>query len=355
MDGIDRRQSNRNPRLTIPGILLLSATIYPRSTIFVQRSDPITRLTDYQIALRHWLAEPSIDRIIFCENSGADLDPLRLIASGQNAQGKAVEFISYTAPEAEGARGKGYGELGILSHVLSHRALSGAEHILKVTGRYTIDNFNSVVADIRRHEKADIITPAVHLQKLIPSECFYATVAFIGRYLLPKRDLINDAEGFYFEHALAKAVAEAIQDDAAHIEFTNSPRITGISGTTNLPRGIQSSSIGVEIALTLDYLAFIQIALTEFIQRNHNTLGEEECQNASQLLAKISNELSTNTYAAPTNVLFTYDELSVLRGAIESGLCEPTDFGVRTGVSIETATMLVAAIGEALEASPSAS
>src|SRR5215475_13599683 len=136
MDEINRQQSNRNSKSIPPGILLLSATIYPRSTIFVQRSNPIARLTDYQIALRHWLAEPSIDTIIFCENSGADLDPLRLTASRENALGKTVEFISYTAPEADGTHGKGYGELGILSHVLSHRILSG-EHILKVTGRYT--------------------------------------------------------------------------------------------------------------------------------------------------------------------------------------------------------------------------
>jgi hypothetical protein len=90
-------------------ILLLTATIDPRSTIFVLRSDPNVRMIDYRIAIRRWLTEPDINKVIFCENSGTDLDQLRFAAANDNAHNHEIVFVSYSTPEADGKRGKGYG------------------------------------------------------------------------------------------------------------------------------------------------------------------------------------------------------------------------------------------------------
>lgn len=333
------------PKIT----LLLSATIHPRSTIYVLRADPAKRLADYQAAMAHWLAEPAIGRIIFCENSGAALDQLRLMASTENVYGKEIVFASYTAPEAECARGKGYGEIGILSHALSLRILGASERILKVTGRYAIDNFDSIVADIGRYQNADIITSASHPQKSMPSECFYATVAFLARYLLGKKELINDAEGFYFEHALAQAVAEAVQEGAVHAKFTDPLRILGVSGTTNLPRSVQKSSAGVEMALTPDYLAFLQATLDEFLQRAGNATWKRKLRGASALLDRISAYASSGPSAALINILFTYDELRAWHDSIRGCLREPVSFVKRTGVPLEASVTLAASIEQMLE------
>jgi hypothetical protein len=352
--------------------LLMTATINPRSTIYVLRSDPATRLADYQTAMAHWLAEPAIGRIIFCENSGASLDQLRLVAAQNNAHGKEVVFVSYMAPAEDGARGKGYGEIGILSHVLSLGMLSASERILKVTGRYAIENFDSILADVRRYENADIITSALLPQKMMPSECFYTNIAFLARYFLGKQELINDAEGFYFEHALAQAVAEAVQEGAVHAKFTDPPRILGVSGTTNLPRSVHKSSAGVEMALTPDYLAFLHSTLSDFLQRTGAVQQRlrpsgvsalldrispraflrkpsvARARAAAALLDRISPHVSSTSSAALVNVLFTYDELRAWYDSIRAGLREPVNFVKRTGAPLEVSVKLAETINQML-------
>jgi hypothetical protein len=332
------------PRIT----LLLTATVHPRSTVFVQRSDPMARLTDYRIALNRWLAEPAVGKIIFCENSGAALDQFYTDVESENAHNQEVRFVSYTAPEADGARGKGYGELGILSHVLSSQIFGVSDRILKVTGRYAIDNFEKILADIRRFRNADIITSAWHLHKLIPSECFYAAVAFLERYMLGKRELIDDVGGFFFEHALAQAVTEAVQNGAVHFEFTDQPRLAGMSGTTNLPRSMRRNSAGVELALTPDYLIFFRITLAEFSQRIENGVEDIWQREAHGLLAKVAAYTSAKSPPALTNIVFTFDELRVLQASIEVCLRKPIGFAERMGFSIEAATLLARAIEQVL-------
>jgi hypothetical protein len=333
----------------ISGItLLLTATIHPRSTIFVRRSDPMIRLTDYRIALSRWLSEPAISRIVFCENSGADLDQLRFDAAQQNIHNQEIIFISYTAPEPDGARGKSYGELGILSHVLSRLVLGDSARILKVTGRYAVDNFESILVDIRRHGNADIITTPGSLQGWVPSECFYATTAFLCRYLLRKRELINEAKGFYFELALAQAIAEAIRDGAIHAEFTD-PHIIGVSGTMNLPRIARRSPAGIELALTPDYRFFFRATIDEFCQQMESNPERVRHRDALKLVAKFVTYNSAISPLVLTNVMFTYDDLRILQASIEGCLCEPANFAERTGFSVEDATAVSRAIERVLE------
>jgi hypothetical protein len=339
-----------NHRLTSSGItLLLTATINPRSTIFVLRSDPEIRMIDYRIALSRWLTEPAIDRIVFCENSGADLDQLRFVAAQNNVHNQNITFVSYFAPEADGKRGKGYGEMGMLKHLLSNHIFSYSDCILKVTGRYSIDNFGSILSDIWNHCDADIITPVMLNCDFIPSECFYSRATFLDQYLIRKQEMINDAEGCNFENVLARAITEAVSDGAKHAVFAVQPYLIGISGGENLPRSIRSTPTGIEISLTADYVAFFQRTLYEYYQLVKNDSEGVIRGDVLSLLAKFPTDISEIPLYSLSNLAFTYHELRILHDSIEACLCEPAGFFERTGFSVLAAIEVVRAIEEGLD------
>jgi hypothetical protein len=111
--------------------------------------DPQLRLRQYAQALRSYLAlpRPYPDAILYCENSGADIGPLRQIADTENPHRKPVLFWQF-APEAPPEYGKGYAELEILDRAYEeHLArLPETTVIWKVTGRLIVSNFPALMA-----------------------------------------------------------------------------------------------------------------------------------------------------------------------------------------------------------------
>ncbi len=132
-------------------ILLLTATITPPPGVpDLRRTDPALRLMDYTNALRFYLDLDSayIDKIIFVDNSSADLSSLKkLVAETKSA--KQVEFISYDGLDHPPANGRGYGEFKLVDFVMANssiiRSLSEDDRIWKVTGRYVIRNLCDLV------------------------------------------------------------------------------------------------------------------------------------------------------------------------------------------------------------------
>src|ERR1700691_6806504 len=88
-------------------LLVMTATIAP-APAQVKRSSSQFRLEDYKRALRFWLSysHPAAARILFLENSGADLGELRAIAQTENPLNREVEFLS--VPGHEIAPGANY-------------------------------------------------------------------------------------------------------------------------------------------------------------------------------------------------------------------------------------------------------
>ena len=64
----------------------MTATVTPAQKAGVKRSSPQVRLEDLKRALRFWLSYPhaAAQRILFLENSGADLSELRAIVANEN-------------------------------------------------------------------------------------------------------------------------------------------------------------------------------------------------------------------------------------------------------------------------------
>lgn len=132
---------NAPAQLAVPKYLLvMTATITPPANAQVKRSSPQVRLEDYKRALRFWLRYPhaSAERILFLENSGADLSELRGIAETENPQHRKVEFLSLTPHEIPAGTNYGYSEMQMLDEGLALSKLRQATtHMIKATGRLT--------------------------------------------------------------------------------------------------------------------------------------------------------------------------------------------------------------------------
>jgi hypothetical protein len=132
-------------------ILLMTATITPPpGARALARTDPVARLRDYISALRFYLSLGApLERIVFCENSGSDIEPLRSLARQLGADDR-VEFLVFNGLDFPPEYGRAYGELRLVRHAMGHSRLireAGEMAVIwKVTGRYIVRNLQRIVA-----------------------------------------------------------------------------------------------------------------------------------------------------------------------------------------------------------------
>lgn len=211
-------------------IVLLTATVNPGTTPFVVRADPETRLRDYRLALENWVVQGNFTRLIVCENSGADLSVLERVVASRHMRN--VDFISYVDGGAAEKRGKGYAELLEIERALGCDVQIEREDIVvKCTGRLQIENAARILKRIAMLE-FDVMCDLKKYLTFADSRIFAATREFLEDYLIPRREMINDSAGVYFEHALAMAAVAAVADGKAWRPFPVLPEIIGISGST---------------------------------------------------------------------------------------------------------------------------
>jgi hypothetical protein len=121
-------------------LLVMTATVTPSASAQVKRSSPQARLEDYKRALRFWMSypHPAVSRILFLENSGANLSELRAIAETENPLDREVEFLSLPVHEIPPGTNYGYTEMQLLDEGLALSQLRRATtHMIKTTGRLT--------------------------------------------------------------------------------------------------------------------------------------------------------------------------------------------------------------------------
>lgn len=211
--------------------LLLTATINVGTMLYSARNDPATRLADYRQALRFWVSANTLKKIIFCENSGADLDQLKDIVPA--ADGPVVEFIGFKAQGIDPRRGKGAGEMDILGHALSvSRLLEPGDHILKVTGRHILANAVALVSQVEYTDPPDIVCNLTRNLTYADSRVFVMRENLIRSHLVSIGNTINDSVGVHFEHVLAQAVLRSIADGYRWEMPAVRPDLRGISGTS---------------------------------------------------------------------------------------------------------------------------
>lgn len=211
-------------------ILLLTATVDVKGVAFSSRNDISLRLNDYLLALEYWLKYSPFSKIVFCENSGYDLDPLILLA--KKYDNKSVEFLSFNAQDFPREYGKGYGEFLTIRYFLENsKIININDTIVKVNGRYVIKNIQNVICG--RVGVNNICGDISKRLRWVDSRCFTGDVEFYKNYLLPKLITVNDSQGRFFEHALSDAFLTAIIAGYNFNYYRTSPKIDGVSGSNN--------------------------------------------------------------------------------------------------------------------------
>jgi hypothetical protein len=210
-------------------VLLLTATIDPGPTYMVARSDPLTRLGDYEHSLGKWLGSGAVDKIVFYENSGYDLSSLKKIAL--QFRNREVEFHSFLGNHNGAAKGKGYSELaGILRTIEGSKLITQDAVVAKCTGRLTVSNARQLF-DLIASSDFDVMCTLKHYLTFAESRLFVATPGFITQYLGSRQEMINDIDGIFLEHALACATMTALADRKKWLPLPVYPDMRGISGT----------------------------------------------------------------------------------------------------------------------------
>jgi hypothetical protein len=217
-------------------ILLLTATITPLQGINnLSHTDPSKRLRDYQLALEHYLRmrRPG-ERIVFCENSGADLSTLADIARRMNAA-DTVEFLSFEGNDFPPTHGRGYGEFKMVEYAMSaSRTIQTAQDndmIWKITGRYIVENLHTII-DTRPSNSVLYCNYRDHPKKGWMDLYLMAWTRAAYRQYLSQvyTRLIDDPDGrpVTAEHLMREHLTEA--RFAGPYRFRKTPRLVGIRG-----------------------------------------------------------------------------------------------------------------------------
>ncbi len=214
----------------------MTATIQPAANAGVQRADPALRLQDYQQALRYWLQypHPAADRILFLENSSADLTPLLQIAREENPHQKPVEILSVAGNEIPEGTNYGYTEMQLLDEglLLSHLRRE-TTHMVKVTGRLTFPTLGKALDLLERP-----IQLMVECRKLgFPRRGFDAgtqlwvcTHAFYDQVLRDSKRQMNSSDIRLLEHLVFRRVIPFKGQPGYYLRFPCNVEPVGYSG-----------------------------------------------------------------------------------------------------------------------------
>src|SRR5262249_25319171 len=128
--------------------------------------------------------------------------------------------------------GKGVGEAQIIEHALAEsKSLRGEGYVLKSTGRYTVPNIARLLPPSGGARGPDVICNLHDNLTRADSRLFFATPAFLTRYLLPRSAEIDDSRDVFIEHVLARAVLRAVSEGLRWELPRHRPHIRGVSGT----------------------------------------------------------------------------------------------------------------------------
>lgn len=213
--------------------IFLTATIDPGGMTLLERKDPITRENDYLRSIKKWINEDSQYKIIFCENSGYDLKKIKL--EFDKSKKKQYELLQFMGNNFNKKRGKGYGEFLIFKHALKYSTLlNDCDYIIKVTGRYFIKNISMIIDRINISDDVYVYADMKRDFTFTDSRLFIFKPSFFNNFLITHENMIDDSKGFFFEHALNKAVIDFMSKDYKWQPLPCLPFFEGYYGTENI-------------------------------------------------------------------------------------------------------------------------
>lgn len=212
-------------------------------TSSVRVSAPYTFLRDanqreaqYLDALKFFITESPLRKIIICDNSGYTYPGfLNELAASCS---KEIELLSFTGNATLVAQyGKGYGEGEIMEFILRHSALiDKADGFFKITGRLKVTNMAALLrsSDANRHYfmPVSLFRPRWLVPKAarpcVDTRVYHVTKDFFRRHLLLVYKEVREKEVYFLEHAYYKAI---VQSGVPVKCFNPPPEIIGMSGS----------------------------------------------------------------------------------------------------------------------------
>jgi len=232
-------------------LLVMTATVAPSASAQIRRSSPAERLEDYKRALRFWLKYPhtAAERILFLENSGADLSELRAIAENENPMQREVEFLSLPAHEIPAGTNYGYAEMQALDEGLTLSRLRPATtHMIKTTGRLTFPALGKALDQIARSDSTPLEL-MIDCHKLglfrrgydARTQLFVCSHRFYDRELRGSNREMNATDVWLLEHLIYSKVIPFKGLPGYHLRFPCNIEPVGYFGFKNRrydsPRG----------------------------------------------------------------------------------------------------------------------
>jgi hypothetical protein len=213
--------------------LLITATVIPCVTKKIALTDPIIRANQYKNALKYALSSYPVNSIVFCENSGSDLQSFIDIANHDNPAGIEVEFLMQDKNDEYTNHDIGFREMNMVSNALCQsKLLASADYIIKLTGRHTSPSIPKITDFLCKYKDIAVLSNLTCGLSYADSRCFAGTPVFFQDYLVPFRDIIDGGKGIWFEHALARAINKAVSDGMIWSLPPKPIIINGQSGTT---------------------------------------------------------------------------------------------------------------------------
>lgn len=208
-------------------VLLLTATFTP-FVDKVRRRDPSVRRRDYRESLAGWRRLMPETKIVFVENSGADLEAFTREVDVPN-----VEWLSLPGAPSAPERGIGYAEAEMMEQAFAaSRTLREAGLVIKATGRLLMPHAPAFLADALAR-RLDAQTNLARNLSFSDSRFVVATPTFWLAHFLPHRHQIDDSAGHFFEHALARAVNRCLADGGRWGLPPLPPAFVGVSGSSD--------------------------------------------------------------------------------------------------------------------------
>lgn len=211
-------------------ILLLTCCINPGNMIMTALTDVEERKRQYYEAFDYYLKKTSCS-IVIVENTEHAIDEKYLNNS-------RIEYITFDGNNFSKEKGKGFGELLIVDYALKNSIFikeTPDASIIKITGRLKILSISKHLRQVRKCKKKNTVFVDIETDfHLAYSYFFVANKFFFEQYFFYYRDKINDSEGFYFEHALAKAIQTYMLELNPFKQLLNPIDFYGFSGTTGM-------------------------------------------------------------------------------------------------------------------------
>jgi hypothetical protein len=211
-----------------PIVILLTGTINVVNTPNLKFSNSSQRESEYFNAIKKWIALNY--PIIFCENSNYHSEKINSLVQGLNPQ--KFEYLKFTTSRSH--LGKGSGEAEILAFVFENSQLLESHTLIcKSTGKNFVTNGGNIIKRILKPRFCKNTVTAILRRNLTfaDSRFFFFKKEFYTKYLSQQLAGVNEAEGLYFEHAVAKSIHAAMAEGGIWGMLPELPIYEGYYGT----------------------------------------------------------------------------------------------------------------------------